>query len=112
MRVADVLADDAGAQAGDLRPLREIHLRSRRSSPSASNRSSPPGAAPTARQANRWSPRSAALRALPDGPPATVCKDGRLHGTALRGGSWSAWLGSDRGMAVRAQAQWIALSAV
>jgi hypothetical protein len=41
MRVADVLADDAGAQAGDLRPLREIHLRSRHSSPSAaSNRSS------------------------------------------------------------------------
>ena len=30
MRVADVLADDAGAQVGDLRPLREIHLRSRR----------------------------------------------------------------------------------
>jgi hypothetical protein len=52
-----------------------------------------------------------ALRALPDGPPATVCNDGRLHGTAPRGGSWSAWLGSDRGMAVRAQAQWIALSA-
>src|ERR1039457_2330078 len=41
MRVADVLADDAGAQAGDLRPLREIHLLSRHSSPSAaSNRSS------------------------------------------------------------------------
>jgi len=38
--VADVLADDAGAQAGDLRPLREIHLRS------------PSGAAPTATQAN------------------------------------------------------------
>jgi hypothetical protein len=29
MRVADVLADDAGAQAGDLRPPGEIHLRSR-----------------------------------------------------------------------------------
>jgi hypothetical protein len=44
MRVADVLADDAGAQAGDLRPLGEIHLRSRHSSPSAaSNRSSPFG---------------------------------------------------------------------
>src|ERR1017187_6876792 len=55
--------------------------------------------------------RSAALRALPDGPPATVCNDGRLHGTALRGGSWSDWLGSDRGMAVRAQARWIAPSA-
>jgi hypothetical protein len=41
MRVADVLADDAGAQAGDIRPLREIHLRSRHSSLSAaSNRSS------------------------------------------------------------------------
>src|SRR5450755_972021 len=58
--VADVLADDAGAQAGDLRPLRGVHLRSRHSSPSAdSNRSSPSGAAPTATQTNRWSLRSA-----------------------------------------------------
>ena len=31
-RVADVLIDDAGAHAGDLRPLSEIHLRPRRSS--------------------------------------------------------------------------------
>src|ERR1035441_799859 len=62
--VADVLADDAGAQAGDLRPLRGVHLRSRHSSPSAdSNRSSPSGAAPTATQTNRWSLRSAATRA-------------------------------------------------
>ena len=64
MRVADVLADDAGAQAGDLRPLHEIHLRSRHSSPpAASNRSSPSGAAPAATQATRWSPRSAATGA-------------------------------------------------
>src|ERR1039457_1733787 len=64
MRVADVLADEAGAQAGNLRPLREVHLRSRHSSPSAdSNRSSPSGAAPTATQTNRWSLRSAATGA-------------------------------------------------
>ena len=87
-RVADVLADDAGAQAGDLRPLGEIHLRSRRSSPSAaSNRSSPSDAAPTARQAKRWSPRSAGVCAGRSRPVATFREQNPDAGTplALRG---------------------------
>ncbi len=83
-RVADVLVDDAGAHVGDLRPLREMHIHSRRSSPSAaSNRSSPSGAAPAATQATRWSPRSA-VRGYLSGPQSVTSVDADAPAAAHR----------------------------
>jgi hypothetical protein len=70
MRMADVFADDAGAQAGDLRPPGEIHLRSRHISPSAaSNRSSPSAQHRRQHRPTGWSPRSAGRRPMSEHVP-------------------------------------------